>query len=230
MVSWGTSIAPAPKGTATPLFSMLMHLTVRRDVGGALFWRKARATLLPALRVNRSSFSSIAPAVTTKVSCKTQLPNSNLPSAAQVKVGTLFRNGIDRPYSRYFVPDVPCPIQDQFASPRNRMTIVACRQDVEIGLGCGLLPRSELKTGTAFAISFAAFPALPEFARPNPLRCFVDLCVLISYGSSGGARRNRTDDLFNAIEALSQLSYGPTFRECRAASIGAKLYGARAAV
>ena len=27
----------------------------------------------------------------------------------------------------------------------------------------------------------------------------------------GGARRNRTDDLFNAIEALSQLSYGPTF-------------------
>ncbi len=29
----------------------------------------------------------------------------------------------------------------------------------------------------------------------------------------GGARRNRTDDLFNAIEALSQLSYGPTFLE-----------------
>ncbi len=27
----------------------------------------------------------------------------------------------------------------------------------------------------------------------------------------GGARRNRTDDLFNAIEALSQLSYGPNF-------------------
>ncbi len=28
-------------------------------------------------------------------------------------------------------------------------------------------------------------------------------------GPGGGARRNRTDDLFNAIEALSQLSYGP---------------------
>src|SRR6202453_1117606 len=27
----------------------------------------------------------------------------------------------------------------------------------------------------------------------------------------GGARRNRTDDLFNAIEALSQLSYGPIY-------------------
>src|SRR5260370_3084749 len=30
--------------------------------------------------------------------------------------------------------------------------------------------------------------------------------------SLGGARRNRTDDLFNAIEALSQLSYGPLFQ------------------
>ena len=30
-----------------------------------------------------------------------------------------------------------------------------------------------------------------------------------SKGNVGGARRNRTDDLFNAIEALSQLSYGP---------------------
>jgi hypothetical protein len=27
----------------------------------------------------------------------------------------------------------------------------------------------------------------------------------------GGARRDRTDDLVNAIHALSQLSYGPTF-------------------
>jgi len=27
---------------------------------------------------------------------------------------------------------------------------------------------------------------------------------------SGGARRNRTDDLLNAIQALSQLSYDPT--------------------
>src|SRR5476651_2671521 len=35
----------------------------------------------------------------------------------------------------------------------------------------------------------------------------------------GGARRNRTDDLFNAIEALSQLSYGPT----RAAMIRGRL-------
>jgi hypothetical protein len=30
-----------------------------------------------------------------------------------------------------------------------------------------------------------------------------------SGGAGGGARRNRTADLFNAIEALSQLSYDP---------------------
>src|ERR1700722_14394925 len=30
---------------------------------------------------------------------------------------------------------------------------------------------------------------------------------------AGGARRNRTDDLFNAIEALSQLSYGPDLQK-----------------
>src|SRR5260370_20330491 len=45
--------------------------------------------------------------------------------------------------------------------------------------------------------------------------------VLELVGGIGGARRNRTDDLFNAIEALSQLSYGPIFQECgAAASIG----------
>jgi hypothetical protein len=32
-------------------------------------------------------------------------------------------------------------------------------------------------------------------------------------GVSGGARRNRTADLFNAIEALSQLSYDPGLSE-----------------
>ena len=29
----------------------------------------------------------------------------------------------------------------------------------------------------------------------------------------GGAEGNRTPDLLNAIQALSQLSYGPTFRQ-----------------
>ena len=36
----------------------------------------------------------------------------------------------------------------------------------------------------------------------------------------GGARRNRTDDLFNAIEALSQLSYGPKLFVAGPRSIG----------
>ena len=30
--------------------------------------------------------------------------------------------------------------------------------------------------------------------------------------ANGGARRDRTDDLYNAIVALSQLSYGPLIR------------------
>ena len=33
--------------------------------------------------------------------------------------------------------------------------------------------------------------------------------LFISKALSGGARRNRTADLLNAIQALSQLSYGP---------------------
>src|SRR5579862_1966062 len=34
----------------------------------------------------------------------------------------------------------------------------------------------------------------------------------ISQVASGGARRSRTADLLNAIQALSQLSYGPNLR------------------
>jgi hypothetical protein len=39
-----------------------------------------------------------------------------------------------------------------------------------------------------------------------------------------GPKRDRTADLFNAIEALSQLSYGPVSRRKRSANIG--VYGA----
>lgn len=31
-----------------------------------------------------------------------------------------------------------------------------------------------------------------------------------NFRETGGANRDRTDDLLNAIQALSQLSYGPT--------------------
>ena len=44
----------------------------------------------------------------------------------------------------------------------------------------------------------------------------------IGFGIFGGARRDRTDDLYNAIVALSQLSYGPTFwgtGDCRPAPL-----------
>ena len=36
---------------------------------------------------------------------------------------------------------------------------------------------------------------------------------------NGGARRNRTADLLNAIQALSQLSYGPTHMSVRRAGV-----------
>ena len=34
-----------------------------------------------------------------------------------------------------------------------------------------------------------------------------------AFWETGGARRNRTADLLNAIQALSQLSYGPYVRD-----------------
>ena len=47
-----------------------------------------------------------------------------------------------------------------------------------------------------------------------------------SSGMASGAEGSRTLDLLNAIQALSQLSYGPTRRELRAE---AYLYTSRAA-
>ena len=36
-------------------------------------------------------------------------------------------------------------------------------------------------------------------------------CVGKAFGEIGGAEGDRTPDLLNAIQALSQLSYGPVF-------------------
>ncbi len=47
--------------------------------------------------------------------------------------------------------------------------------------------------------------------RPSPVTSF-------SFIGAGGAGRDRTDDLYNAIVALSQLSYGPM--ECCSAAVG----------
>jgi hypothetical protein len=41
---------------------------------------------------------------------------------------------------------------------------------------------------------------------------FMSLQLSDLYQGFGGADRDRTDDLLNAIQALSQLSYGPTSR------------------
>ena len=49
---------------------------------------------------------------------------------------------------------------------------------------------------------------------------------LISLEENGGAGRNRTDDLYNAIVALSQLSYGPKiFKTVRVAGFPARVGG-----
>ena len=49
-----------------------------------------------------------------------------------------------------------------------------------------------------------------------PKRADRKLASRRNYWKSGGARRNRTADLFNAIEALSQLSYDPIPSRLRA--------------
>ena len=55
--------------------------------------------------------------------------------------------------------------------------------------------------------------AKPIAAKPRSNGQYARAYELVgSVDGNGGARRNRTDDLFNAIEALSQLSYGPTGR------------------
>ena len=46
-------------------------------------------------------------------------------------------------------------------------------------------------------------------AEPGHLHRFWDFLGHAGTGI-GGASRDRTDDLFHAMEALSQLSYGPT--------------------
>ena len=57
-------------------------------------------------------------------------------------------------------------------------------------------------------------PVLPAGARAV-LTCLPErnkglAAVSQALGETGGAGRDRTDDLYNAIVALSQLSYGPT--------------------
>lgn len=49
---------------------------------------------------------------------------------------------------------------------------------------------------------------------------------LITYEKNGGAKGSRTPDLLNAIQALSQLSYGPTPRPSRAGAVsGEEVFG-----
>src|SRR5438270_1938674 len=63
-------------------------------------------------------------------------------------------------------------------------------------------------------------PLPQSYARCLPGDVWPNLCRWIRWSYVGGAERDRTVDLLNAIQALSQLSYGPTRRESLAAGQG----------
>jgi hypothetical protein len=63
-------------------------------------------------------------------------------------------------------------------------------------------------------------PRLPTWGRSTRISMTPDGC-----GSSGGARRDRTDDLMLAKHALSQLSYGPFQRTARGKLVPAAMVG-----
>jgi hypothetical protein len=55
----------------------------------------------------------------------------------------------------------------------------------------------------------AAWPLAARANLPNWMKDYQIIIIKINY-LDGGARGSRTPDLLNAIQALSQLSYGPT--------------------
>ena len=63
---------------------------------------------------------------------------------------------------------------------------------------------------------------MPDRLSRISLGCPFNAISLITLKEIGGAGRNRTDDLYNAIVALSQLSYGPT--KCPANIIAGDLF------
>ena len=71
---------------------------------------------------------------------------------------------------------------------------------------------------TSRYVASATFPWLVGIVRDNPTRpsflsgpvFSVDWYFQMMDFLFGGAKRDRTADLLNAIQALSQLSYGPT--------------------
>ena len=84
------------------------------------------------------------------------------------------------------------------------------------------LPSAELQAATPIGVCLASnvpgrspkCPAVqdskmvPKMGRIHPLRRSISLNNYLHAGR-GGAKGNRTPDLLNAIQALSQLSYGP---------------------
>ena len=65
-------------------------------------------------------------------------------------------------------------------------------------------PPKPWRRGTPFALKWCCIPTSSGGKIGLPPEALA---------KGGGADRDRTDDLLNAIQALSQLSYGPTFGE-----------------
>src|SRR5262249_5369967 len=81
-------------------------------------------------------------------------------------------------------------------------------------LGAHAAPTHTAHTPPADACRLRPSAVVPQssprlFRPPGRLRT-ISLSCLVRESYSGGADRDRTDDLLNAIQALSQLSYGPT--------------------
>lgn len=69
---------------------------------------------------------------------------------------------------------------------------------VEARIASGRCPRGALASNAQLALKHGIGPLPPGFRDCTEFR-----------EPGGGARRNRTADLLNAIQALYQLSYGP---------------------
>jgi hypothetical protein len=77
---------------------------------------------------------------------------------------------------------------------------------------CAVRPGRIGLENTSFAYRLLAGVKIERNFDAAVSRTWKKLFEIVIY-CIGGAKRDRTADLLNAIQALSQLSYGPTLRE-----------------
>src|SRR5882724_9790752 len=101
---------------------------------------------------------------------------------------------------------MPLAIQHSDRSPLHDVRNHACHFIEKFGMrNCFCFADGLFSDASAPGFAFRASPRQPSFSTGLPSRS--------SEGAkAGGARRDRTDDLLLAKQALSQLSYGPEKR------------------